>query len=252
MKTGVISDIHGNVYALEAVLEYLSRQGVDRIVNLGDIFYGPIAPRATYDLLKQHDIVTIRGNQDRLIYEASDQEIAKNPTLQMVIKEVTGEPYNWLTSLPGEVQLDENIYLCHGGPGDDTMYLLEDITDGTPEVRSNSGIVRRLSGQSSAVIFCGHTHIPRTISLASGNLIVNPGSVGLPAYFDDEPVPHTMENYSPHGSCSILEHTPQGWLVQQCKVPYDVDAAVGRCEGLGREDWANCLKSGRAVLPGRE
>ncbi len=248
MKLGVISDIHGNAYALEAVLEYLDKQDVDTIVNLGDIFYGPIAPRATYDLLQQHDIVTIRGNQDRLIYEAQEDEIAENPTLKMVIDELKGAPFDWLTSLPAELQRDEDIYLCHGGPGDDMMYLLEDIKRGQPEVRSEAEIVSRLGGQNSPVILCGHTHIPRSVTLTAGSLIVNPGSVGLPAYCDDLPVPHKMENYCPHGSCAVIEKISRGWMVQHNKVPYDVEAAVKKCHKLNRADWAHFLETGRAEL----
>lgn len=246
MKIGVISDIHGNVYALEAVLEYLEKQCVERLVNLGDTFYGPIAPKATFDLMQQHDIVTIRGNQDRIIFEAKDDNVAENLTLQMVVEELQGEPFSWLTSLPGEFQLDENIYLCHGAPGNDMTYLLEDVTSGRPEVRSEAEIVRRLGGQNSPLVLCGHTHIPRTIALASGQLIVNPGSVGLPAYCDDEPIPHTMENYTPQASCAVIEQTSHGWIVQHCNVPYNVQAAVDKCHRLNRSDWAYFLETGRA------
>ncbi len=81
MPIAAISDIHSNVYALEAVLADINKREIDVIVNLGDILYGPIAPKATYELLKKHEIVTIRGNQDRQIYEASQQEIESNPTM---------------------------------------------------------------------------------------------------------------------------------------------------------------------------
>ena len=65
-----ISDIHSNVFALEAVLKDLKQRNATQIVNLGDILYGPIAPKATYELLMKHqkDIITIRGNQDRQIW----------------------------------------------------------------------------------------------------------------------------------------------------------------------------------------
>ena len=248
MKIAVISDIHGNAYALDAVLEHLRNQQVDVLVNLGDIFYGPIAPRATYELLQQHDIVTIRGNQDRQIYEATGTEIADNPTMQLAMDELDGEALKWLQSLPSELQLNDDVYLCHGAPGSDITYLLENIESGLPEVRADQKIKGLLDGQNSSLILCGHTHIPRSVVLESGQHIVNPGSVGLPAYCDDEPMPHKMENYGPHASYVLIGKKDNGWIVQHQKVPYDVEAAVRDCLKLQRDDWVNFLRTGRADL----
>ncbi|MFT5698981.1 MAG: putative phosphodiesterase [Desulforhopalus sp.] len=246
MKLAVISDIHGNAFALKAVLADIKKRGADTIVNLGDIFYGPIAPKATYDILMDYEIVTICGNQDRQLYESSAEEVAGNPTMAYVLDELQGEPMEWLYSLSGELQLDDDIYLCHGAPGNDLTYLLEDIHGGLPIVRSNDEILPLLKGQTSSVILCGHTHLPRSIFLDSGQLIVNPGSVGLPAYSDDVPVPHAMENYSSQASYALVEKTDQGWLVDHVSVPYDVELACRQCEMLQRNDWVGFLKTGRA------
>ncbi|ERL54551.1 metallophosphoesterase family protein [Psychrobacter aquaticus] len=83
-----ISDIHSNVFALEAVMADIKNRDVDQVVNLGDILYGPIAPKATYKLLMTYrdDIVTICGNQDRQIYEATEADIAANATLDLIVK----------------------------------------------------------------------------------------------------------------------------------------------------------------------
>jgi len=246
MRLAVISDIHGNAYALEAVLDHLQNENFDFLINLGDIFYGPIAPRATYDLLQQHDIVTIRGNQDRQIYEAEGAEIDDNPSMKFVVDELSGQPMKWLETLPPEIQLTDDVYLCHGAPGNDMTYLLEDIESGQPVVRADGEISSRLHGNSSSLILCGHTHIPRSVVLSRGQHIVNPGSVGLPAYCDDEPIPHKMENYSPHASYATIENSGKGWGITQHKVPYDTDAAVRECHKLERQDWVNFLRTGRA------
>ncbi len=121
-----ISDIHSNVYALEAVLADIRYRDVDQIVNLGDILYGPIAPRATYELLmaNRDDIITIRGNQDRQIYEATTAEIANNPTMGFIIKDLSKKAIEWMRSLPFDFHVSEDIYLCHGSPTDDMIYLL--------------------------------------------------------------------------------------------------------------------------------
>ena len=65
MKHAVISDIHSNLLALEAVLSDIARQGVDQTVNLSDILSGPLQPSETADLLMAQNFPTIRGNHER-------------------------------------------------------------------------------------------------------------------------------------------------------------------------------------------
>jgi predicted phosphodiesterase len=157
------------------------------------------------------------------------------------------EPILWLKSLPFDHQLNDEIYMCHGSPTDDLKYLLENIKGGLPCLRSDSEIKESLDGQSSNIIFCGHAHIPRSIKISSGQLIINPGSVGLPAYTDDEPIIHSMENYCPHASYAVIEKNAAGWIIQQIKVPYDYKKAVEVAKARQREDWGHFLTTGRGL-----
>jgi predicted phosphodiesterase len=247
MKFAVLSDIHSNVFALEAVIADVKKHSVDLMVNLGDILYGPIAPRATYDLLMQHDIVTICGNQDRQIFEAMKEEITSNPTMHFIVNDLGTEPIDWMKSLPFDVQLSDDVYLCHGTPNDDLIYLLENVELGYPRLRSDDEIIKRLNGQESKLVCCGHTHIPRTVRLTSGQVIVNPGSVGLQAYTDDQPVVHSMENYNPMASYAIIEKAVDSWKVEHINVPYDVKSAVAECVKRDRMDWVRFLTIGRSI-----
>jgi predicted phosphodiesterase len=247
MRTAILSDIHSNVFALEAVLRDADRRGVDRIVDLGDSLYGPIAPRATFDLMNARAVVTIRGNQDRLIDEATPKEAHANATLMFVLDDLGEGPRSWIRSLPFDRQLEGDIYLCHGTPANDAEYLLEDVNAGWPKLRTDAEIMRLLNGQASKLMLCGHTHIPRTVMLASGQMIVNPGTVGLPAYTDDEPVHHSMENYAPHAAYAIVEDSGAGWTVMQIKVAYDHRAAATAARKRQREDWAHFLTTGRGL-----
>lgn len=248
-----ISDIHSNVFALDAVLGDIKKRGVNQIVNLGDILYGPIAPRATYELLMAHrdDIITIRGNQDRQIYEATEAEIADNPTMDFIVKDLPKDAIEWMRALPFDCHLSEDIYLCHGTPTDDMVYLLEDIATGAPTVRSDSNILSLLNGIDSPVIVCGHTHIPRTVTLSSGQMVINSGSVGYPAYEDDLPIIHKMQTYSPHASYALITciETAQGkcWQTEHIKVAYDHEAAAELALKNGRRDWAFALNTGRVL-----
>ncbi|NQZ22696.1 MAG: metallophosphoesterase family protein [Colwellia sp.] len=247
MKFAVLSDIHSNVFALEAVLADAKKHSVDLIINLGDILYGPIAPKATYDLLMQHDIVTICGNQDRQIFAASVAEIASNPTMKFIIDNLGEAPIKWMKSLPFDKQLNNDVYLCHGTPSDDLIYLLENVELGYACLRSDSEIIKRLNGQKSTLICCGHTHTPRTVSLTTGQVIINPGSVGLQAYTDDEPNVHSMENFNAMASYAVIEKTINSWNVEHINVPYDIELAVAECKKRDRMDWVHFLTTGRKV-----
>ncbi len=130
MRIALLSDIHSNYFALEAVIDDIKQRGAELTINLGDSFYGPILPKATYDLLISFDFINIRGNQDRQIYETNQEQLNHNPTMNYVINDLGKEPLDWMKSLPPDKQLNEKIYLCHGSPGSDLIYLLEDIKSG--------------------------------------------------------------------------------------------------------------------------
>lgn len=247
MKFAVISDIHGNLWALAAVIEDAKRRGVDQFINLGDILYGPLKPMETYTLLQTIGAVTIQGNQDRDIYEFNPSQGGEHPTLTYMLKELGDQPIEWLRSLPSTTVIGGEIFACHGVPENDLVYLLEDISCGLPTVRTEAAIFSYLEGINYPVILCGHSHIVRVVQLSSGQLVMNPGSVGLAAYDDDEPNYHKMQNYSPLASYAVLEKRNNAWQVELLKIPYDVDLAVEQALRQGREDWAHWIKTGRAM-----
>jgi predicted phosphodiesterase len=247
MKIAVLSDIHGNVWALKAVLGDAKRRAVERFINLGDILYGPLKPRDTFELLQTIDAVTIQGNQDRDIYQATGQ-IEKNPTLAHVINDLGSGPIDWLRSLPKTQALADEIFACHGSPRSDMVYLLEDVAQGFPMVKTEEAIQKELDGFGFPIILCGHTHIPRVVQLSSGSLVINPGSVGLPAYDDDLPNYHAMQNYSPLASYAIIEKRGGGWRVEMLKIPYEHAPAAEQARRQGRDDWARWIATGRAVV----
>ena len=247
MKIAVLSDIHSNVYALEAVIDDAKRRGCDTLVNLGDILYGPIQPRATYELLSEQAFLTISGNQDRQIYQSTVSEIASNPTMQFILDDLGKEPLEWMKSLPFDLQVTPDLYLCHGTPSSDLIYLLEDVSSGAAMLRSDDEIVALLGEQQSKLICCGHTHTPRLVTLSSGICVLNPGSVGLQAYTDEEPFVHSMENYNDKASYAIAQLLNDEWLIQHLRVPYDVSSAVKDCLTRGRNDWVHFLQTGRKI-----
>ena len=229
-RFAAIADVHGNRWALEAVLEDIARRGVRDIVNAGDHLWGPIDPVGTADVLMSFDLPSAAGNQDR------------DP-----IEGLSARHRDWLAGLPMLRELSDDVLMFHGTPARDDVYLLDSVRDsGVVSPATKGEIIERLGGVRRSLMVCGHTHIPRIVRV-EGTLIVNPGSVGLQAYADDKPVPHVMETGSPHARYAIVERTGSGWRVDQIAIPYDFDAAARLAERNGRPDWAWRLRTGRAV-----
>ncbi|AMO55585.1 metallophosphoesterase family protein [Endozoicomonas montiporae] len=125
--------------------------------------------------------------------------------------------------------------------------MVEDISSGVPTVRNEPEIRHFLSNVPEKLVLCGHSHIPRAVELTNEQLVVNPGSVGLPAYKDEEPVVHSMQNYCSHASYAMIERCSTGWGIEFIKVPYELNSAVNAAKARRRNDWAFSLKSGRAA-----
>nr|WP_086937585.1 metallophosphoesterase family protein [Thaumasiovibrio occultus] len=247
-KYAILSDIHSNVFALDAVVTDAKAKGVTTFVNLGDILYGPIAPRATYDYLQALGAITISGNQDRQIHEAQADDIASNPTMAFILDDLGQAPLDWMKQLPFDCHISPEIYACHGTPNDDLVYLLEDSRSGKPELRADSEVLTLLDGVRAPIVLCGHTHLPRCVELSTGQLVINPGSVGMPAYTDDEPWLHSMETFSSLASYATLEKNgADQWNITFHKVRYDVAKAVDAAKQRGREDWVHFLTTGRGL-----
>ena len=120
------------------------------------------------------------------------------------------------------------------------------MTEDGPRLRTTNDLKDRLSRVKQSVVLCGHDHTPRTVSLPNGKLIVNPGSVGLQAYSDDQPYPHVVETGAPHARYSIISDCEGSWQVEEEAVPYEWDIAAAVAENNGRHDWATWLRTGRA------
>lgn len=243
----ILSDIHGNRWALESVLEDIRRRGVQQIVNLGDSLYGPLDPRGTADILVGMDIPTISGNEDRELHEPRDEKDF-SATLLFTRRQLQPQHLSWLKSLPMTHSIDNTFFMFHSSPLSDHEYLMVEVKDCGVYLRKNDEIASALSQYDETVFLCGHDHIPRTIYLPDGKLMVNPGSVGLPAYTDDLPFPHIMEAGTPHARYSIMRQHREHWSIENIALPYDWHAAAAEAEKNGRPDWALWLRSGRANI----
>lgn len=260
MKIAVISDIHGNLPALQAVLADIARRGVDGVVNLGDILSGPLLPAETADFLMGRGFTTIAGNHERQLLKAWQ---AGNPDPRnsdgYAATQISERHADWLRTLPPSHWLADDVLLVHGTPGSDLVYWLETVTPdygqhgslGMRPATPEEAAQRLASGpdvRRARLILCGHTHVPRVVQVGDA-LVANPGSVGLQAYEDAHPSYHQTHNGSPHARYAIVERSASGWVAQLCVVPYDWEPMQRLAERNGRPDWAYALATGRLPPP---
>jgi putative phosphoesterase len=243
-RFAALSDIHGNLLALEAVLTDIASRSLVQIVNLGDHLQGPLDPVATADRLMPLGLPSIRGNCDRLLFEAGTI-VPSGSTLAANRAILTRQHKQWLAAMPQTLLLGD-ILLCHGTPWADDVYLLEEVTPDGARMKRDDELAPILDSITARLVLCGHSHVPRTVQMPSGALLVNPGSVGLPAYTEESPHPHAMEAGSPHARYAIISRSGDSWHVEHHAVPYDWQSAARLAERNGRPDWAEWLRTGRA------
>jgi predicted phosphodiesterase len=182
MRVAAIYDIHGNLPALEAVLEDIRREGVDRIVVGGDVFPGPMARESLECLLRlEVPVQFIHGNGDRAVRErmAGTEAVHLPEQVREVIRwhadQLDGRQEQLLAGWPASLRLTidgpgETLF-CHATPRNDT----EIFTRLTAEDRLRPVF----AGVGAPLVVCGHTHMQFDRTVARTR-VVNAGSVGMP------------------------------------------------------------------------
>jgi len=237
-RIAVLSDIHGNLLALEAVVADAEARGCARFLNLGDILSGPLWPAETADFLMARDWPTIAGNHERQVLTlAPDRLNATDAFTRPLLSETQ---LGWMAALPATLALD-SLFLCHGTPANDIETFLETIEPEGIRPATDAEVVARLGARPERLTLCGHSHLPGERLLGDGRRVANPGSVGLQAFDDDHPFRHIVENGDPKARYAIVESEQIAFHA----VTYDHASAAAKAEREGREDWARALATGR-------
>ncbi len=244
MRIAALADAHGNLLALQAVLTNLRAQAPDLVVNLGDLVSGPFDPAGAADAQIALGCPTLAGNHERQLLNGGT-----GPSDTVTRPRLSAAHLNWIAGLPKTLRLaDGEVFACHGSPaGGDLDYLLEDVASGRPVLDSADAIRPRLEGVGAArLVLCGHTHMARMAQLGDV-LVVNPGSVGLPAYTDNNPVPHAMESGTPHARYAVVTRGRAGaWSAELRAVAYDWNGAAQQAMGNNHPNTARWVATGRA------
>ncbi|WP_226013281.1 metallophosphoesterase family protein [Halomicrobium salinisoli] len=208
MQIGLISDIHGNLPALEAVLSDMP--AVDEIACIGDVVgYNPW-PAACVDRVREVAAVTVQGNHDRTVRtpETYRGNRMAHAGLEHALDELSEEQLSWLDDLPRTATVaDDRFLLVHDHPDVQDRYVM-------PE--AFSGLWSYLDGRSGLVL--GHTHVQHE-ETDGDRLLVNPGSVGQPRDGD------------PRAAYAVLD--TDAVTVALHRVEYDVDRVIRAVEEAG-------------------
>ena len=234
MRLAVISDVHGNLPALTAVLSHLGTRGVDFTVNLGDCVSGPLWPRETAETLAALAFPTVRGNHDRWLAEPR----AGEPPIVGRTRELAGDAgLAWLDRLPATLTIAGEILALHGTPASDEEFLLEDSVDDRLCLATSAQVSERLGDRTASLVLCGHSHLQHVV-VSGDRLVVNPGSVGGPRNAGN-PVPARHEAGSPHARYAIVTRTHGTWSAELFVIAYDWTVVAARAVALGDPAWAD-------------
>jgi len=217
MKFAVISDIHSNWQALQAVMADLP--AIDEVICLGDVVGYGGDPNRCLDYVRDKRWPTLVGNHDRActdvdILEWFNEDAAR--AIEWTVAHLGRDRLSWLADLPDCDQIGDEILLVHGSPRD---HIYEYILDG-PTADANLNLI------GSKTCFHGHTHVPGIFRRNDGQLVheyqlgtfqltgtelVNPGSVGQP------------RDGVPDSSYAIWDR--HAGTVEFRRVPYDREGA---------------------------
>jgi len=229
VRIALISDLHANLVALDAVLADAAAAGVDRVVCLGDIVSLGPEPRATLARLRDAGIPCVQGNHDPL---------APNPPCLAELEAwcetcLTPDELAWLRALPSEIEipLDETkTLLCvHGSPRSFDEQVLAETSD--------AALDAMLAAHPAAVTVCGHTHV-QLLRRLRDRLIVNVGSVGMP--FEEAYMGEGEPRVLPWAEYAIVSFEDGRLGVDLRRVPFVFEdfAARVRASGMpGGEAW---------------
>lgn len=241
MRLAILSDIHGNLAALEAVLADLSERAPDSLVNLGDCVTSPLWPRETMELLDVLNIPTVRGNHDRWIASARDDQLSRSE--RFTHESLTASQRSVLGALPPTLEPVDGVLAVHGTPASDAEYLLHEKDGARLALSPPDRVAERLAGVTASLVLCGHSHVQLVASGPDGALIVNPGSVGCPRHVDNKDW-KGAEAASPHARYAIATRSNGHWSVELFVLDYDWNQVAAKARENARDDWAEVFLCG--------
>lgn len=229
MRYLVLTDIHGNLEALDACLEDAAGRGYDRTLVLGDLVGYGADPNLVIERIQAlNPVAIVRGNHDKVacgLEQADGFNAVAKSAARWTFENLTNDHREWLAALPkGPHAVDELVEICHGSPFDEDAYIFDELD-----------AARALRETVCPLCLFGHTHFPAVFLLSAEGLdmarptgsdqvqlvlhegskyLVNPGSVGQP------------RDGNPRAAYAIVDETAR--RVELARVVYAVDEAQSK------------------------
>ncbi|AWN23213.1 metallophosphoesterase [Deinococcus irradiatisoli] len=213
MRLAILSDVHGNAFALEAVLEDIRSASPDALYNLGDTVWGVSDPARAWNLQVQHAPPSVRGNTDERV---SGQRAGKDKLRGWLLGQLPTEVPQHLAALPTFLDVaGGEVRLAHGSPRDPwEALMLTETGDGDQERPATfAELCERLGGFAGRVCVVGHTH-REMLSVEQGLTVVNAGPMSR------------QKDGLPLARWVLLTRQNAHWNVEFRRVAYDVQAAA--------------------------
>jgi putative phosphoesterase len=225
-RIAIISDLHSNIRALEATLEHIGTQAVDRIICTGDLVGYHTFPEETLNLVRASGMTTIAGNHDQKVTQKKFSPDKQPDIVAFSWDALSEENRAWLAALPEELVLREegvSVRFCHGTPAHISSYLYEGADE--------TFLVARQCEED--VLISGHTHLP-WVGRYGDTLMVNSGSVGKPKIG------------APRATYAVLSLHQGSVSVKIEQLDYDYEFVAAHAESHGFKKNADALRSGCA------
>ncbi len=206
-KIAVLADVHGNLHALEAIIQDAERRAVDAFLNAGDaIGYGAF-PNEVVELLRAKNVVSVLGNFDSEVMKKDDKKKGeKRLALRIAKKELSKSCETYLRSLPRSITLEmagKKLLMVHGSPNSIEEHIYLDTTE-----KRLKELARTVNAD---VVIMGHSHLQFAREV-NGVSFINPGSVGRP------------DDGNPQTAYAVVNSNP--FSVQLVRLNYDVESAA--------------------------
>jgi putative phosphoesterase len=236
----LISDIHGNCVALDAVLADATAHGAGGIICLGDLAAGGPQPREVISRLREVGCLAVRGNADGWLLDGlapgrSDATRRLGDVVSWAGALLTADERVYLATLPPTLTIavgDWTFLCCHGSPRAEVDALLAV----TPDAELDDLLA---DAPAADALVCGHTHLQMLRHYRRG-LLLNPGSVGLPL----GSLAATAGGMSMPASAEYAIVEVEGGDVEIVfrRVPVDVDALTAATAAMPQSSWASDLE----------
>ena len=215
-RIAVLSDVHGNAFALEAVLSELKQTAPDLTVNLGDQVEGSADPARAYALQATLGAVEVRGNNEEKLWPGGRRSPITQRYGAWLDSQLDPAALAHLAALPlTAALLGGEVLACHGTPWSawDSLLWVWDSRIGAYRARDPRELRPLLQPLEAGVVLCGHTHRPGATQLGD-TLLVNAGAVS------------DQVDGDPRARWTLLTRHAGHWSAEFRATPYDVAAAV--------------------------